>query len=66
MTSLQTGAAQYHVQLGDPDKGREIKGLVVCNGWDQEPLDLLKGLALGCDQPSPEVGKLLTEWKTHR
>ena len=55
MTSLQTGASQYHVQLGDPDKGRGIKGLVVSNGWDQEPLDLLKGLALDCYQRSPEV-----------
>ena len=56
MTSLQTGASQYHVQLGDPDKGRGIKGLVVSNGWDQEPLDLLKGLALGCyQQPSSAV-----------
>ena len=27
----QTGATQYHVQLGLPDKGRAIKGLVVCN-----------------------------------
>ena len=29
--------------------------LVVCNGWDLEPLDLLNSLALGCYQPSPEV-----------
>ena len=34
--------------LGLPDKGRAIKGLVVCNNWDLEPLDLLNGLALGC------------------
>ena len=26
----QTGATQYHAQLGLPDKGRAIKGLVVC------------------------------------
>ena len=51
----QTGATQYHAQLGLPDKGRAIKGLVVCNNWDLEPLDLLNGLALGCYQPSPEV-----------
>ena len=51
----QTGATQYHAQLGLLDKGRAIKGLVVCNNWDIEPLDLLKGLALGCYQPSPEV-----------
>ena len=51
----QTGVTQYHAQLGLPDKGRAIKGLVVCNIWDKEPLDLLDGLALGCYQPSPEV-----------
>ncbi len=51
----QTGTTQYHAQLGLPDKGRAIKGLVVCNNWDLEPLDLLNGLALGCYQPSPEV-----------
>ena len=49
------GATQYHAQLGLPDKGRGIKGLVVCNNWDLEPLDLLNGLALGCYQPSPVV-----------
>ena len=43
-----TGATQYHAQFGLPDKGRAIKGLVVCNKWDLEPLDLLNGLALGC------------------
>ena len=51
----QTGATQYHAQLGLPDKGRAINGLVVCNYLDLEPLDLLNGLALGCYQPSPEV-----------
>ena len=30
----QTGATQYHAQLGLPDKGRTIKGLVVCNDWN--------------------------------
>ena len=50
----QTGATHYHAQLGLPDKGRAIKGLVVCN-WDLEPLNLLNGLALVCYQPSPEV-----------
>ncbi len=30
----QTGATQYHSQLGLSDKGRAIKGLVVCNNWD--------------------------------
>ena len=47
----QTGATQ----LGLPDKGRVIKGLVLCNNWDLEPLDLLNGPSLGCYQPSPEV-----------
>ncbi len=51
----QTGASQYHAQLGLQDKGRAIKELVVCNSWDLEPLGLLNGLALGCYQPSPEV-----------
>ena len=49
----QTGATQNYAQLGIPDKGRAIKGLVVCNDWDLEPLDLLKGLALDCYQPFP-------------
>ena len=51
----QTGATQYHAQLGLPGKGRTIKGLVVCNNWDLEPLDLPNGLALDCYQPSLEV-----------
>ncbi len=51
----QPGGTQYHAQVGLPDKGRAIKGLVVCNNWDLEPLDLINGLALGCYQPSPEV-----------
>ncbi len=55
MPRPQTGATQYHEQLRLPDKGRAIKGLVVCNNWDLEPLDLLNGLALGCYQLSPEV-----------
>ncbi len=46
----QIGSSQYHAQLGLPDKGRAIKGLVVCNKWDH-----LDGLALGSYQPSPEV-----------
>ncbi len=52
MFSPKTCATQYHAQLGLPDKGRAIKGLVVCNSWDLEPWDLLNGLALGCYQPS--------------
>ena len=42
----KTGATQYHAQLGLPDKGRAIKGLVVCISWDLEPWDLLNVLAL--------------------
>ncbi len=51
----RTGATDYHAQLGLSDKGRAIKGWVVCYSWDLEPLDLLNGLALGCYQRSPEV-----------
>ncbi len=50
-----TGATQYRAQLGLPNKGCAIKGLIFCNDCDLEPLDLLNGLALGCYQPSPEV-----------
>ncbi len=46
----QTGAILYYAQLGIPDKGRGIKGLVVCNSWDLG----LNGLAPGCYQPSSE------------
>ncbi len=55
MSCPKTGAIQYHAQLGLPDKGRAIKGLVVWNSWDLGPLDPQNGLALGCYQPSPEV-----------
>ncbi len=48
MPQPQTGATQYHRQLELPDKGLAIKGLVVSNNLDLEPLDLLNGLALGC------------------
>ncbi len=69
----QTGATQYHTQLGLPDKGRAIKGLVVSNNWDLEPQDLLNGLALICYQPSPEVlivllshgGSVITNYRSH-
>ncbi len=50
----KTGATKYHAQLGNPDKGLAIKGLVFFNSWDLGPWDLLNGLALGCYQPSPE------------
>ena len=52
---LGPGAIQYYAQLGLPHKGQANKGLVVCNSWDLEPLDLLIGLALGCYQQSPKV-----------
>ncbi len=55
MPCPQTEATQYHAHLELPDKGRAIKGLVVCNSRDLEPLDLQNSLALGCYQPSPEV-----------
>ena len=55
MPWTQTGAIQYHSQLGLPDKGRAIIGLVVCTNLDLEPLDLPNGLALGLYQPSSEV-----------
>ncbi len=51
----KTGATHYHAQLGLPDKGRAIKGLVISYSWDLEALDLLNGLAQGSYQPSPEV-----------
>ncbi len=53
----QTGATQYLAQLRLLDKGRAIKGLVVYNTRDLEPLYLQNGLALGCNQPSPELFK---------
>ncbi len=55
MPCLQKDATEYYTQLGLSCKGRVIKGLVVCNNRDIEPLDLQNGLALGCFQPSPEV-----------
>ena len=55
MPWTQTGATHYNAQLGLPDKGRAIKGLVACNNRDLEPLDPQNGLDLGCYQLSPEV-----------
>ncbi len=51
MSLPQTGATQYHEELGLSDKGRAF------NGWLSTmigifSLDLLNGLALGCYQPS--------------
>ncbi len=39
----------------DKTKVCATNGLVICNEWDLEPLDQLKGLALGYYQPLPEV-----------
>ena len=33
MSWSKTGITHYLAQLGLPDKGREIKGLVVCNSF---------------------------------
>ena len=38
-----------------PNKGLAIKGLVVYNDMDLEPLDLLNCMAVGFSQPFPEV-----------
>ena len=55
-TSISMKNEQFiNIQLGLPEKGHAIKGMVVCNSWDLEPLDLLNGLALGCYQPYPKV-----------
>ncbi len=35
---------QHHAKLGLPCKGGAIKGLVVCNDWNLELLDLLNKL----------------------
>ncbi len=51
----QTGATQYHAQIGLPDEDRENKGFIVCNNRDLEPLELQNGLALGCYHPSHDV-----------
>ncbi len=51
----QTEATQYHAQLGLPDKGRAIKGLVVCNTWDLEPLGPAKRSGPRFYQPSSKV-----------
>ncbi len=44
-------------------KGRAIEGLVVCNSWHLEPLDLLNALALGCHRPTPEVLLFVTSYQ---
>ncbi len=41
----QTGANQYHAQLGLSDKGRAIKVLVVCNDLDKLSPEVLQLLS---------------------
>ncbi len=53
MPWLKTGEILNHAQLKLPEKGRTIKGWVVCNDCDLEPFDLLKSLALGRNQSTP-------------
>ena len=53
--SCKSSETHYNVQLGLSDKGRTVKGLVVCNDWDLEPLDLLKCLALSFLKLSQEI-----------
>ncbi len=43
----KTGTTHYNEQIGLPEKGCAIKGLVVCENKDLEPLDMLNGLSLG-------------------
>ena len=52
-------ATHYHVQIELLDKGRAIKELMVCNGWNLEPFNLLNSLAPSCYQPSSEVWFIL-------
>ncbi len=59
MAPIKRNSVPYTVRT--PDIGRAIKGLVVFNNWDLEPLDLLNGLALGCYQLSTEVLIVLTQ-----
>ncbi len=56
MSWSETGATQFHAQLGVPDNGRAMNEFVVCYDRDQQHLDLLNGMArYGCYQPFPEV-----------
>ena len=52
-----TGATQYLEQLELKDKDHAIKGLVDCNNWDLEPLDVLNGLALGINRIIQYIGR---------
>ncbi len=56
LPSPQTGATQFHAQLGHTsDKGRAIKEFVGSNSWPLEPYDVLNILAIDCYQQSPEL-----------
>ena len=46
--NFQTGATHYHEQLGPPDKGRAIKGLVFC--WSMAKINKLYGMVPCCGQ----------------
>ena len=49
--ALNRHSLLYRAQLGDHDKSRAIKGLVVCNSLDVSAI----GPTKRCYQPSPEV-----------
>ncbi len=44
ITMAKTGAIHSNAQLGLPDKGRVIEGMVVYKSCDLETLDMLTGL----------------------
>ncbi len=58
MPMPKTGTTLAQLKL--IDKGCAIKGLVFCNGWNLELLDLLNGFALDCYQPFIEVCKYVS------
>ncbi len=66
MSWLQTDDIQYHAQLGLPEKGRAIKGLVVCNIWDLKPLDQLNVNYRPLKYETQRVGKDFTEFDIDR
>ena len=49
----QTGATQYHAQLGHPDKGRAFKRLVLCNKLESRSFGPAKRSNPRLYQPSP-------------
>ncbi len=64
---LKSGATHYHAQLGLPDKGHAVIGLVVCNIWDvssfkpakQSSPTLLSTVPWGMNE---ELRKNFIEW----